>query len=227
MPNENTSINENIDRDAGFQKAIEERLRLIQERIHYRSFILGVLAILSLLAIGTYIQHDPDSSFMGQYYTPVFSTIFIGLATGHYIGLAFTTAADNLTSAYIGAFVTLTLLSFTVTTFSPLSFALVGIATAVYLAHDTEIVEENSRIELAIELFAGQVARLGVFLIALLEYVVPFTNTLDVAGFLGIDSGTAILGVFCLTIFFMATTAQQMEKANKYKKQVDKINQKI
>lgn len=223
MPTENKSIDgEMQDRQYFKSIAIE-----IHDRIHYRAFILGVLAILSLLSLGIYLQPSQSQSILNKYYTPVFSTVFIGLATGHHIGLAFTTESDNLNSAYIGAFTTLTLLSLFITKISSLSFALVGIATVIFLAHDVNIVENHDRIEAAINVFAGRVARFGVLAIALLEYVVPFINSWDIVSYIGMDAGTTILVLAGATVLALLDSLRHREKAKRYERKLSKVNKRI
>lgn len=223
MPTENESIDDET-QARPFSKTIAIE---IHDRIHYRAFVLGVLAILSLLSIGMYLQPSQSQSILNKYYTPVFSTVFIGLATGHHIGLAFTSESDNLNSAYIGAFTTLTLLSLFITKISPLSFALVGIATVIFLAHDVNIVENHDRIEMAIDVFAGRVARFGVLAIALLEYVVPFVNSWDIVSYIGMDAGTVIVVLAVATVLALLDSLRYRDKAKRYERKLTKASQKI
>ncbi|SEW24812.1 hypothetical protein [Natrinema salifodinae] len=155
-------------------------LQKVQRDIDLWSFVAGAILMLSLLAIGVEIGGKTESSIFQEYYSPIFVTLFISVSSGHYLGLAFTTDSDNLTSAYIGAFAVLWFASLTVTELSPLSFALAGITFGIVLAYQRGIVANHKRIKKLMEIFGKGIAPSGIFLMAFIEYLLPFVLSLDI-----------------------------------------------
>lgn len=147
----------------------------------YAAFIAGAIFAFLLLGAGTYLNPSGATEFVGGRFQYILIALFIGISTGHYLGISIGNRFDINVAASLGAFITLSL-SFlyisipqgidTSVLFSP-GGLLVLSGVLLILGHYSHLIDENEGVEELIETFSQRISPAILGIIWLMEAVLP------------------------------------------------------
>lgn len=162
-----------------------------QNRRIAAAFLFGVLLSLLVIVAGLYLNPGKVSNLSGGRYELLFIGLFIGLSTGHYIGLALGTESDVNLAAAVGAFLTISVSYLYLTLpknglpgLSSPGAVLVIATFLLILGHYSRVIDDTEAIRRLTRQFAERFSPLALVFVWLFETVVPplLESTLSVTG---------------------------------------------
>lgn len=151
---------------------VSSRFSRAADRINLQSFFAGVTFMIGLIFSGIYIQNKV--SVAAESVTPLTSAFFIGLGVGHHMGKTVQVKENALTSAYLGAFLTLAVMILYYARLELISGVLVVMAITVFLAHSSGLVDNYANIRRSVHFVAGDIPIFGLSGLGLVRYIVPY-----------------------------------------------------
>lgn len=136
----------------------------------------GVVVITILVLFGSIMEQTVDGvDISGTLYTSL-HLMFVGLGTGHYLGLSLKGAESSRRWFYFGCFVPLFVYAVLATDelifeIIPLEILLVLSVIAPIILHHSPLLEENEDFAQILNIFAAHVSRAAIVLIATLDYI--------------------------------------------------------
>lgn len=137
------------------------------------AFLAGVTLVAAMLLIGMSIQQRVESGGNPSFITLLFSGIFIGASTGHFVGLAIRARSDRLLFFSTGIFLSLFVSLMVVLRLSKLGLVVPTMAGAILLMHSSGITDDYEPIKDLVNSFSTIISPVGLSLIGLLKYGIP------------------------------------------------------
>lgn len=144
------------------------------------AFLCGALLPVLLLGIGVYLNPENPSGFFGGRFQLLLAALFIGISTGHFLGIALGGGIDRILAAAVGAFLALSgafvytiyMEDGTGILFGP-GGLLAGFAFVLILGHYSDLIEKIHSVEDLIEIFAKRLSPALLGFMWLMESVIP------------------------------------------------------
>jgi hypothetical protein len=144
----------------------------------------GIIVITILVLFGSIMEQTIDGvDISGTLYTSL-HLMFVGLGTGHYLGLSLKGAESSRRWFYFGCFVPLFVYAIFATDalifeIIPLEILLVLSVLAPIILHHSPLLEENEDFANILNIFAAHVSRAAIVLIATLDYIIRLLVTVS------------------------------------------------
>ena len=177
------------------------------------SVLSGILLISILILFSSVVdQTVARIDLSGELYTSV-QIMFVGLGTGHYLGMSLRESESSRRWFYFGCFVPLfgyAVFATDVLIFDtlPLEILLVLAALTPVTLHYSPLLEENKDFAEVLDVFAAHVSRAVIILLATMEYL--YQGLLDVSmWWIGLELPGKIFSIL-ITIFVLIILLQAM-----------------
>lgn len=188
------------------------------------AFICGGLLPILLLGVGIFLNPGDPSGFFGGRFQLLLGAMFIGVSTGHFLGVSLGEEINRILAAAVGAFLTLSAVFIygiyyeQATILTLPGGILTGFAIALILGHYSGLIAKIHAIEEWIEVFAKRLSPALLGFMWLVESVIP--PLLDPI-FSRLDLGEIWSAVFssikvmvAIGVFFFVLWAVNQAKAN-------------
>lgn len=187
----------------------------LEKRRRIAAFLAGILLAALAIVAGLYLNPEEATTFTAGRYQLLFIGLFIGVSTGHYIGIALGENRSVNVAAADGAFLTIFVAFIGITFFGSGLSGLIGpvgilvISTfLLILGHYSRLIVENEPIQELVDQFAERYSPLLLAFIWLVEALLPPILNLalpaigmnEIGGALlaGIKIGGVIVSIFAV-----------------------------
>ncbi len=141
--------------------------------LNLAAMLAGMGFIAMLAAGGIYIQAESSKPPSLQTYKPLFVSYLIGVSTGHYLAKPSISEKHSIRSAYLGAFLMLSMYWAYLQQISILTAVLIMSTVTLVLGHHSNLVDEHKQIRKLIKLFAQGLSPVGLTLVVVFQYAIP------------------------------------------------------
>ena len=152
----------------------------LQGRQIITAFVTGALLSVLLVVAGVYLNPEEAAEFTAGRYQLLFAALFIGVSTGHYIGISLGEKPDVNVAAAVGAFLTISIAFVWMTATSGGLSELAGPGGVLVISaflmiggHYSLLIAENRGIERLIEQFAERFSPALLGIMWLVEALLP------------------------------------------------------